>query len=135
MKGINIRAVSLVRYSLVRPFLKWTREELRQMNQRTRKLITMHRTLPLRYDIIIIIIIIMSRHQHGYPLPSLAIPLYHPLLLAGLQEYIPYRHRAAVCRFELVVLPLLDHVKGSTGVCHLWGRPYFSSSVLYIWFV
>ena len=29
-----------VRYS--RPFLKWTREEFRQMDQRTRKLMTMH---------------------------------------------------------------------------------------------
>ena len=58
----------------------------------------------------------MARHEHGYPRPSLATPSYHPLLPVGLQGYIPYRHRAAVCRFELVVLPLLGHVKGSTGV-------------------
>ena len=51
------------------------------------------------------------------------------------QGYIPYRHRAAVCWFALVVLPLLGHVKGSTGVYHLWARPYFSSSVLHVWFV
>ena len=36
IKGINTWAVSLVRYS--GPFLKWTREELKQMDQRTRKL-------------------------------------------------------------------------------------------------
>ena len=42
-----------------------------------------------------------------------------PLLPAGLQGYIPHRHRAAVCRFELIVLPLLVHVKGSTGLHHL----------------
>ena len=40
IKGINNWAVSLVRYS--GPFLKWTREELRQIDQRTRKIMTMH---------------------------------------------------------------------------------------------
>ena len=43
IKGIDIWAVALVRYS--RPFLKWTREELKQMDQRTRKLMTMHKAL------------------------------------------------------------------------------------------
>ena len=43
IKGINTWAVSLVRYS--EPFLKQTREELKQMDQRTRKLITMHKAL------------------------------------------------------------------------------------------
>ena len=33
----------------------------------------------------------------------LATPLYCPLLLASLQGYIPYWHRAAVCKFKLVV--------------------------------
>ena len=31
-----------------------------------------------------------------------------------------------------VVLPLLGHVKGSTGVYHLWARHYFSSSVPHV---
>ena len=44
---------------------------------------------------------------------------YCPLLPAGPQGYIPYRNRVAACRFELDVLPLLVHVKGSTGVHHL----------------
>ena len=35
IKGINTGAVPLVRYS--GPFLKWTRDELRQMDQRARK--------------------------------------------------------------------------------------------------
>ena len=39
IKGINTWAVPLVRYS--GPFLKWTRDEPKQMNQRTRKLMTM----------------------------------------------------------------------------------------------
>ena len=41
------------------------------------------------------IIIITSSHQHWYPWPSLASPPYCPLFPAGLQGYIPYRHRAA----------------------------------------
>ena len=79
-------------------------------------------------------IIIMSRHQHGYPWPSAATLLYRPSLLVGFQGYILYRHRALVCRFLLVVLLLLVHVKGSTGVNHLWVLPNFSSSVPHIWF-
>ena len=34
---------TLVRYS--RPFLKWTTEELKQMDQKTRKLMTMHKAI------------------------------------------------------------------------------------------
>ena len=43
IKGINTWAVLLVRYS--GPFLKRTKEELKQMDQRTRKLMTMHKAL------------------------------------------------------------------------------------------
>ena len=49
IKGINTWAVPLVRYS--GPFLKWTRDELRQMYQRTRKLLTMHKALHPRDDV------------------------------------------------------------------------------------
>ena len=93
-----------------------------------------HSTIP-QWKIIIIIIIVLSCHQHGYPWVSIATPPYRFLLSAGPQSYIPNRHRADVCRFELDVLPLLVHVRGSTGVHHLWARPYFSSSVLRVWFV
>ena len=48
IKGINTWAVHLVRYSEL--FLKFTREELKQMDQRKRKLITMHKALHLRDD-------------------------------------------------------------------------------------
>ena len=41
IKGMNTWSVSLVRYS--GPFLKWTREELKQMDQRTRKQMTMNK--------------------------------------------------------------------------------------------
>ena len=40
IKAKNTWVVPLVRYS--GPFLKWSRDELKQMDQRTRKLMTMH---------------------------------------------------------------------------------------------
>ena len=49
IKGINTWPVPLVRYS--EPFLKWNRCELKQMDQRTRKLGTMHNTLHSRDDV------------------------------------------------------------------------------------
>ena len=49
IKGINTWAVPLVRYS--GPFLKWTRDELKQMDQRTRKLMTMHKAFHPRDDV------------------------------------------------------------------------------------
>ena len=49
IKGINTWAVSLVRYS--GPFLKWTREELKPMDQRTRKLMAMHKALHPRDNV------------------------------------------------------------------------------------
>ena len=39
----------LIRY--LEPFLKWTKEELKQMDQRTRKLMIMHKALHHRDDI------------------------------------------------------------------------------------
>ena len=49
IKGINTWAVPLVRYS--GPFLKWTWEELKQMDQRTKKLVTMHKAFHPRDDV------------------------------------------------------------------------------------
>ena len=49
IKGINTRTVPLVRY--FGPFLKWTRDEHKQMDQRTRKLMTMHKALHPRDDV------------------------------------------------------------------------------------
>ena len=46
IKGINTWAVPLVRYS--GPFLKWSREELQQMDPRTRKPMMMHKALHSR---------------------------------------------------------------------------------------
>ena len=77
----------------------------------------------------------MSCRQHGYPWPSLATPPYRSSLLVGPHGYIPYPHRAAVCRFVLVALLLVGYVRGSIGENHLWARPSFSSSLLHVWFV
>ena len=52
----------------------------------------------------------MPCYLNEYPWPSLATPPYRPWPPEGPPGYIPYRHKAAVCRFGLVILPLL--VKG-----------------------
>ena len=49
IKGINTWALPLVRY--LGPFLKWTKDELKQMDQRTRKLMTMHKALHPRNNV------------------------------------------------------------------------------------
>ena len=49
IKGINTWAVSLVRYSVLS--LEWTKEEVRQMDQRTKKLMMMHMVLHPRNDL------------------------------------------------------------------------------------
>ncbi len=49
IKGINTWAAPLVRYP--GPFLKWTRDELKQMHQRTKKLLTMNKALHHRDDV------------------------------------------------------------------------------------
>ena len=58
----------------------------------------------LRLKDIAIIILFMSRYQHIYSWPSLATPPNSSLLSADSLGNISYRHRAAVCRFELDVL-------------------------------
>ena len=53
------------------------------------------------------------------PDPLLPLLPYRSSLLAGPQGYILYPHRAAVCRFKLVTLLLLSHVRGSIGEHHM----------------
>ena len=66
IKGINTWAVPLVRYS--GPFLKWTEDKLKQMDQRTRKLMTMHKALHPRDDIDRLFV---SRKEGGRGLASI----------------------------------------------------------------
>ena len=80
-------------------------------------------------------LIILSCHQYRYSWPSLATPPNHSSLPVGPQAYTPYPHRTAVCRFELVALLVFGHVNGSIGIHQLGARPYFSNSVLHVWFV
>ena len=49
VKGINIWAVPRIRYS--GPFLNWTSDQFTQMNQRTRRLMTMHKALHPRNEV------------------------------------------------------------------------------------
>ena len=66
IKGINTWAVTIVRQS--GPFLRWTRDELQQMDQRARKLMTMHKALHPRDDINRIYV---SRKEGGGKLASI----------------------------------------------------------------
>ena len=66
IKIINTWAVPLVRYS--GPILKWTRDELKQMDQRTRKQMTMHKALHPRDDVDRLYI---SRKEGGRGLASI----------------------------------------------------------------
>ena len=66
IKGINTWVAPLIRYS--GPFLKWTREKLKQIDQRTRELMTMHKALHPRDDVDRLYI---SRKEGGRGLASI----------------------------------------------------------------
>ena len=55
---------SFERYSKI--LLKWTMEELRQMEQSTRKLMTMHKTFHLRDDIENFLSTVILSHSRGW---------------------------------------------------------------------
>ena len=71
IKGINTWAVPLVRYS--GPFLKCTRDELRQVDQRKRKLMTMYKALYPRDDVDKLYV---SRKEGGRGLVSIEDSVY-----------------------------------------------------------
>ena len=66
IKGINTWAVPLVIY--LGPILKWTRNELKRMDQRTRRLMTMHKTLHPRDEVDILYVF---RKEGGRGLASI----------------------------------------------------------------
>ena len=72
IKGINTWAVPLVRYSGT--FLKWTRDELKQIDQRTRKLMTMHKALHPRDHVDRLYV---SKKREEEDLPALKTVLTH----------------------------------------------------------
>ena len=69
IKGINTWAFLLVRYS--GPFLKRTRKELHQMDQRTRKPITMYKDLHPRDDVDILYCVKKRRRKRPCKLSRL----------------------------------------------------------------
>ena len=89
IKGINNWAVLLVRYS--GPFPKWTREELKQMDQRTRKLMTMHKALPTRNEVDRLYV---SRKEGGGGLSSIedTVDAY----IQWLEDYIEKHERGLI---------------------------------------
>ena len=89
IKGINTWAVPLVRYS--GPFLKWTREELKQMDQRTRKLMIMHKALHPRDDVDRLYV---SRKQGGRGLASIEDTV--DASIQRLEDYIEKHERGLI---------------------------------------
>ena len=89
IKGINTWAVSVVRYS--GPFLQWTREKHKQMDQRTRKLMTMHKALHTRDDVHRLYV---SRKQGGRRLASIEDTV--DVSIQRLQVYIEKHERGLI---------------------------------------
>ena len=89
IKGISTWAVPLVRYS--GSFLKWTREELKQMDQRTRKLITMHKSLHPRDDVDRLYV---SRKEGGRELASIEDTV--DASIQRLEDYIEKHERGLI---------------------------------------
>ena len=89
IKEINTWAVPLVRYS--GPFLKWTRDELKQMNQKTRKLMTMYQALHPRNDVDRQYI---SRKEGGRGLVSIADSV--DASIQRLEDYIEKHERGLI---------------------------------------
>ena len=73
IKGIDSWAVPLVRYS--GPFLKWTRDKLKKMDQRARKLMTMHKAIHPRDDVYRLYV---PRRQGERGLASIEDTVSHP---------------------------------------------------------
>ena len=82
---------TLVRYSGTIP--KWTREELRQMDQRTRKLRTMHKALHLRDDVDRLYV---PRKEGGRGLASIEDSV--DTSIQRLEDYIEQHERGLITR-------------------------------------
>ena len=94
IKGINTWAVPQVRYS--GPFLEWTREELKQMDQRKRKLMTMHKALHPRDDIDRLYV---SRKEGGSGLASIEDTV--DASVQRLENYIEKHERGLITTIRL----------------------------------
>ena len=85
----------LVRYS--GPFLKWTREELKRMDQRTRKLMTMHKALDPRDDVDRLYV---SRKQGGRGLASIEDTV--DASIQRLEDYIEKHERGLITAIKTI---------------------------------
>ena len=72
IKGMNTWAVPIIKYSV--PFRKWTRNEFKQMNQRTRKLMNLHKALHPGDDVDGLYV---QRKEGGRGLDSIGTALTH----------------------------------------------------------
>ena len=89
IKGINTWAVSPVRYSGL--FLNWTWDELKQMDERTRKLMTMHKALHPRDDVDRLYV---SRKEGGGGLASIEESI--DASIQRLEDYIEKHERGLI---------------------------------------
>ena len=89
IKRINTWAVLLVRYS--GPFLKLTRDELKQMDQRTRKLMTKHKAIYPRDDVDRLYV---SRKEGGRGLASIEDSV--DASIQRLEDYIEKHERGLI---------------------------------------
>ena len=81
VKGITTWAASLMRYSA--PFLDWTVDELKAIDRRTRKLLTMHKTFHPKDDVDRLYV---GRKDGGRGLISIKECVENSVL--GLREYV-----------------------------------------------
>ena len=93
INGINTWAVPLVRYS--GPFLMWTRDELKKMDQRTRKLMTIHKALHPRDDVNRLYV---SRKEGGRGLTSIEDTV--DASIQRLEDYIEKHERETNCNHQ-----------------------------------
>ena len=96
IKGINTWAVPRVRYS--GPFLKGTRNELWQMDQRTRKLMTMHEALHPRDDVDRLYV---PRKEGGRGLASIEDSV--DTSIQRLEDYIENQERGLITPSETIL--------------------------------
>ena len=89
IKGINTWAVSLVRN--LGSFLEWARDELKQMDQRTRKLMAMHKALHPRDDVNRLYV---SRKEGGRVLASIEDTV--DASIQRLEDYIEKHERGLI---------------------------------------
>ena len=118
IKGINTWAMSLVRCS--GPFLMWTRDELKQMDQRTRKLMTMQKALHPRDDVDRLYI---SRKEEGRGLTSIEDSL--DASIQRLEDYIEKLERGLITTIRNDTYNTIDERMTTTRKQKLEGKQLY----------